>query len=177
MSAKHWIRQLRSSPQLSERLHAVRRLEALIHQPAVHTALCLTAVDTRHASLRAALLAVLKKDPRAETFFLGVARGQGPTYMRKWAIINLNHLGSQRAREVVLTGLRDPSEEVRRAAACHASLYTDEEARQAFIDFFQTQRHVYLKDMVGRLCVDLHHRLEGLRSIRIRPDIALGKAR
>ena len=169
MSTKHWIRQLRSSPHLSERLRAVRHLQETLPQPAVHTALCLTAVDTDHQPLRAALMAILKNDPRTEAFFLGVVRGEGPTYMRKWALVDLCLMGSERARAVVLEGLRDPDEGVRRAAASHVTLYTDEEARQAFIHYFQTRREVYMRDAAGRLGMRLRRWLKGLKGVRFSP--------
>lgn len=172
MSTKYWIRLLRSSPHLTERLRAVSYLEACQDQPAVHTALCLTAVETPHTSLRSALMAVLKEDVRAEAFFLGVAKGEGPAYMRKWALLNLSTMGCQRAREVVLKSLGDPDSGVCRAAASHVTLYTDEEARQAFIHYFQTQRAVY------RLSRGLTRWLQKIRSIRLAPAAAaLSKAR
>ena len=176
MSTKHWIRQLRSSPHLSERLRAVCHLKEKLSQPAVHTALCLTAVDTDHQTLRAALMAILKNDPRAEAYFLGVVRGEGPTYMRKWALVNLCLMGSGRARTIVLEGLQDADEGVRRAAASHVTLYTDEEARQAFIHYFQTRREVYLRDVAGRQGMRLRRWLNGLKGIRFSPVSASLKA-
>jgi HEAT repeat protein len=169
MSTKHWIRQLRSSPHLSEQLRAVRHLKETLDLPTVHTALCITAVDTRRQPLRAALMAALQEDTRAEAYFLGVVRGEGPTYMRQWALLNLGIMGSRRAREVVLEGLQDPSIEVRRAAASHVTLYTDEVARQAFIHYFQTEREIYLRDAASRLGRGLRGWWHGLKAIRLMP--------
>jgi hypothetical protein len=178
MSTKYWIRQLRSSPHLTERLRAVRHLQACQDQSTVHTALCLTAVETPHASLRSALMAVLKENVRAEAYFLGVAKGEGPAYMRKWALLNLSTMGCQRAREVVLKSLGDPNAGVCRAAASHVTLYTDEEARQAFIYYFQAQRAVYLRDAGNRLSRGLARWLQKMKSIRLAPNAAaLEKAR
>ena len=92
--------------------------------------------------------------------------------MRRWAFLNLSHMGSQRARTVVLEGLRDPSDRVSRAAASHVTLYTDEEARQAFIHYFQTQREVYLRDGAGRLARRLRRWLRGLKPVKLTPDMA-----
>jgi hypothetical protein len=178
MATKYWIRQLRSSPHLTERLRAVSHLEARKDQSTVHMALCLTAVETPHASLRSALMAVLKESVRAEAYFLGVAKGEGPAYMRKWALHNLSAMGCQRAREVVLKSLGDPNAGVCRAAASHVTLYTDEEARQAFIHYFQTQRAVYLRDTGNRLSRGFARWLHKIRSIRLAPHAAaLDKAR
>jgi HEAT repeat protein len=114
-------------------------------------------------------MAALQDDTRAEAYFLGVTRGQGPTYMRQWALLNLSLMGSRRARGVVLVGLQDPSREVRRAAASHASLYTDEVARQAFIHYFQTERAVYLRDASSRLGRRLGRWWRNLQVIPISP--------
>jgi hypothetical protein len=170
MSTKYWIRQLRSSPHLIDRLRALRHLQECQDQPGVHTALCLTAVDTPQAPLRSALMAVLKDNPRAEAYFLGVARGEGPAHIRKWALLNLSTLGCRRAREVVLKSLEDSDSGVCQAAASHVSLYTDEEARQAFIHYFQTQRAVYLKDVGNRLGRRFARWLQKIRPIRLAPD-------
>lgn len=169
MSTKHWIRQLRSNPQLSEQLRAVSHLKGSLHLTTVHTALCLTAVETRHQILRTALMAALQNDKRAESFFLGVARGQGPTYMRQWALHNLSLMGSRRAREVVLDGLLDPSLSVRRAAASHVTRYTDDVARQAFIHYFQTERTIYLRDAASWLERRLGRWWRRLRTIPLAP--------
>jgi hypothetical protein len=123
-------------------------------------------------------MAVLKENFRAEAYFLGVAKGEGPVYMRRWALLNLGAMGCQRAREVVLKSLSDPDSGVCRAAASHVTLYTDEEARQAFIHYFQTQRAVYIIDAGSRLGQRLTRWLQKIRSIRLAPDpAALEKAR
>jgi hypothetical protein len=170
MSTKHWIRQLRSNPQLSAQLRAVSHLKESLHLATVHTALCLTAVETPHQLLRTALMAALQDDKRAEAFFLGVARGQGPTNMRHWALHNLRQLGSRRAREVVLEGLLDPSLGVRMAAARHVTLYTDDVARQAFIHYFQTERAIYLRDAVSWLERRLGRWWRRLRTVPLAPQ-------
>ena len=166
MNSNYWIRQLRSSPHLSDQLRAVRYLKEVRHQPGVHAALFLTAVDTPWQPLRAALLAALRGSAGAEAYFLGVAGGEGPVYLRKWALYNLGLMGSRRARAVVLAGLQDPCGEVRKAAACHVALYTDGEVRNAFIDYFEARRLIYLRDCLARLSLPLRRLYRELSAIR-----------
>lgn len=172
MNRKYWIRQLRSSAHLSEQLRAVRRLRTVQDLPEVTAALCLTAVDTQRQSLRAALMAALRDNPRAEAYFLGVAGGDGPVFLRKWALLNLSLMGSRRAREVVLAALRDPFESVRRAAAYHVALYTDEEARSAFIGYFEANRSICLKDFMAQVCLPLRQLYREVSALRITADTA-----
>lgn len=172
MNRKYWIRQLRSSAHLSEQLRAVRRLRTVQDLPEVTAALCLTAVDTQRQPLRAALMAALKDNPRAEAYFLGVAGGEGPVYLRKWALLNLSLMNSQRAREVVLAALRDPFESVRRAAAYHVAHYADEEAKSAFINYFEANRSSYLKGFLAQLCLPLRQLYREVSALGVTFDTA-----
>lgn len=172
MNIKHWIRQLRSSPHLSEQLRAVRHLKEEQHLPEVSTAMCLTAVDTQRQPLRVALMAALKDNAQAEAYFLGVVRGEGPVYLRKWAYINLSLMGSQRARAVVLKGLQDPCESIRRAASSHVALYTDQEAQRAFVNYFEANRSIYLRDCLTHLGTPLRQLYREVSALRPSPGPA-----
>lgn len=172
MNIKHWIRQLRSSPHLSEQLRAVRHLKAEQHLPEVSTAMSLTAVDTQRQPLRVALMAALKDNAQAEAYFLGVARGEGPVYLRKWAFLNLSLMGSQRAREVVLAGLQDSRESIRRAASSHVALYTDEAAQRAFVNYFEANRSIYLRDCLAQLGTPLRQLYREISALKAAPGPA-----
>ena len=102
---------------------------------------CKLAVETDYVDIRKVLLDVLKcmADEANKRFISYAQRGTDPAVRRR-ALINLGLMKCQSAKDVVLQGLKDPSREVRVAAAFCAGFYHDQEIMTALKNFFAVHR-------------------------------------
>jgi len=99
---------------------------------------CKLAVETTYCDVRDALLETLKDSAdEASKRFIAYAMQASDPSVRRRALINLSLMGCYHAPKAVLQGLRDPSREVRIAAAFFAGFYDDEEVQDALEIFLR----------------------------------------
>lgn len=99
---------------------------------------CKLAVETDYHDIRKVLLEALRnRADEANARFIAYARQAKKPAIRRRALINLSLMKCRDAKDVVLQGLRDPSREVRVAAAFCAGLYQDQDVLTALKHFFE----------------------------------------
>lgn len=129
--------------------------------------LCDVAINTLDHEERCVILDVLKTQylEKASDRFADYA-ANGTDRQRRWAFVNLSLIECGTKRDLVLKGLKDPVASVRRSAALNVGLYNDDVFLKGIIDYFETQRHDMLQELVVQASAKIIQRLKKLKHLK-----------
>jgi hypothetical protein len=105
--------------------------------------LCDTAIQTEDDKDRETIIQTLKASSvrnEANACFINYASNSPKPLYRKWALINLNSMECNTAKNTVLSGLQDSHVSVRAAATLNARHYYDEDEIRALRRMLETSK-------------------------------------